>query len=163
MVEVCEFSEEFALYGDLIVATKYWKLFLAPSQRYLGTCVLSLNRECSDLKFLKKEEWEEYSILVKDIEIAIGDIFSPDLFNWSCFKNAAFRDENPKPEVHWHIHPRYKEIAIFDGIEFEDPDFGYVPQPITKKIPENTKNKMKDLIRDKLAISCGELLVDHLE
>jgi hypothetical protein len=30
----------------------------------------------------------------------------------------------------------------FNGIKFKDPDFGYIPQPIKKEIPEKVMGKM---------------------
>ncbi|KZX16265.1 hypothetical protein MBCUT_09430 [Methanobrevibacter cuticularis] len=150
----CEFAKEHELYGELIITSRYWELFLAPSQRYLGTCVLKLKRDCPNLRDLNTEEWCEFTDLVKNIEEAIIDVFNPDLFNWSCFKNASFRKSNPKPQIHWHIHPRYENPVFFEGLKFEDPDFGYIPRPITEKIPKNIQTKMLVILRERLAIDC---------
>jgi diadenosine tetraphosphate (Ap4A) HIT family hydrolase len=132
-------------YGEKIVETQYWTIFLAPSQRYLGTCVVALNRPCRNLSELEDREWMDFSKVVKRMEFALDKTFKPTLYNWSCFKNAAFRGENPHPELHWHLIPRYKGAVEFQGIKFEDPDFGFIPHPKERKIPENV---MKLIIRD---------------
>lgn len=137
-------------YGDLIAETEYWKIFLAPSQRYLGTCVVSLKRELGDLKDLKVEEWADFGSLVEAIELANKKIFNADLFNWNCLKNSAFRKNNPRPHIHWHFIPRYKHPIIFEGLEFVDPDFGYFARAITKKVPKNIRNKLIKLMQDNL-------------
>jgi len=147
----CELSVD-SSYGNLIAETEFWEIFLAPSQRYLGTCVVSLKRESEDLKDLKTEEWIDFGIIVEAMEIANKKLFNADLFNWSCLKNSVFRKDNPQPHVHWHFIPRYKDPVVFEGIEFEDPEFGYFAKAITRKVPENVQNKLFNLIRDNLKI-----------
>lgn len=96
---------------------------------------------------LNGEEWEEFGKIVQTMEKALAGIFKPSLFNWSCFKNAAFRSENPDPEIHWHFIPRYKEPVKYNGTIFHDPDFGYVPQPITHEIPPEDMVELFKLIK----------------
>lgn len=148
---VCEFSVD-SSYGDLIAETEYWEIFLAPSQRYLGTCVVSLKREVGELKDLKTEEWADFGNLVGAMELANRKIFNADLFNWSCLKNSVFRKNNPQPHVHWHFIPRYENPIAFEGLEFDDPDFGYFARAITKKIPDNIREKLIELIKDNLIL-----------
>ena len=137
-------------YGKLIAEKSYWTIHLAPSQRYLGTCVIAIKRPCSNLSELESVEWKEFSDIVREIEKVLNIIFKPTLFNWSCFKNAAFRAENPQPQVHWHLIPRYKDVAMFHGLEFEDLDFGFIPQPIKREISEDVMEIMKDKIKRNL-------------
>jgi diadenosine tetraphosphate (Ap4A) HIT family hydrolase len=139
-------------YGKLIKENDYWQIFLAPSQRYLGTCVIGLKRHCSSLAELEDVEWAEFSRIVREMEFVLADTFKPTLFNWSCFKNAAFRVENPNPEVHWHLIPRYKYEVEYQGIKFEDPDFGYIPQPVNRGIPEEIMEAMIKEIKARLKL-----------
>jgi diadenosine tetraphosphate (Ap4A) HIT family hydrolase len=144
----CEYCE--SGYGRLITEKSYWTIHLAPSQRYLGTCVIVLKRQCNNLSELRSEEWAEFTVIVQEIEKALNHIFKPTLFNWSCFKNAAFRVQNPNPQIHWHLIPRYKELTVFEGVKFEDLDFGYIPQPINREISENVMENMKIKIKEQL-------------
>ena len=137
----CEYCGK-GSYGELITERKYWNIFLAPSQRYLGTCVIAVKRHCSNLSELEDVEWMEFSRIVREMEIIIQKLFKPTLFNWSCFKNAAYRFDNPDPEVHWHLIPRYNSEIEYHGIKFEDLDFGYIPQPITRKIPKKVMDNI---------------------
>ena len=149
--KTCELSTD-SSYGYLIAKTEYWEIFLAPSQRYLGTCVISLKREIGELKDLTTEEWIDFGNLVESMELANRKIFNADLFNWSCLKNSVFRKDNPKPHIHWHFIPRYESPIVFEGVEFDDPDFGYFARAIHKKIPEKMREKLLKLIKDNLIL-----------
>jgi diadenosine tetraphosphate (Ap4A) HIT family hydrolase len=143
------FKDAKELYGDLILEGHYWRLFLAPSQRYLGTCVLNLKRNVPNLRDLNPEEWKEFSQIVKDLEIVINRVFNPSLYNWACFKNASFRkDTKEVPQIHWHFHPRYETPITFKGITFEDKEFGYPPKLKAKEIPEELRKDIINHIRN---------------
>ncbi|MDR2622955.1 MAG: HIT family protein [Methanobrevibacter sp.] len=144
-----EFKEDKEVYGDLIFESKFWKLFLAPSQKCLGTSVLVLKREAVNLRELTSQEWDEFGLIVKDIEVTMNKSFNPDLYNWACFKNAAYRDESGevKAQIHWHIHPRYRDPVIFEGVEFIDPNFGYPPSLGEKTIPDELREKIIGHVR----------------
>ena len=146
----CEYCQIPGAYGNLIFETDYWEVYLAPSQRYIGTCVVVLKRHSENLKSVKIDEWTEFAKIVDKLEIALKKSFNPTLFNWSCFMNAAYRVNPPTPEVHWHFIPRYNYKIEFEGIKFEDPDFGYIPQPIERKVPEKVMQKIMEKIKENL-------------
>ncbi len=146
MDAVCEYCQIIGGYGKIIWETEYWEIYLAPSQRYLGTCVVALKRHGRDLKDLKDAEWVDFANIVRKLEKSMGDLFQPTLYNWSCFKNSVFRGENPNPEIHWHFIPRYKDSVDFEGMIFHDPDFGYIPLPLKKEIPEEIMVKLEKVI-----------------
>lgn len=151
MKRTCEFSVD-SNYGDLIAETDHWEIFLAPSQRYLGTCVVSLKRDCGDLRDLNIEEWGDFGKIVDSMEISIKNLFKPELFNWSCLKNSVFRKNNPKPHIHWHFIPRYEKPVIFEGLKFDDPDFGYFAKAIPRDISDDVKEKMLSSIKEILVL-----------
>lgn len=150
MSKSCEFCKVTGGYGELLEETPYWMIFLAPSQRYLGTCVVALKRQSPNLADMSDEEWKDFIDILRRLEHGVKEAFNPTLFNWSCFKNKAFRDLEPNPEIHWHFHPRYHEKVEFEGMEFEDPDFGYVPQPVNHEVPPNMMMKIKSAILQNL-------------
>jgi diadenosine tetraphosphate (Ap4A) HIT family hydrolase len=135
-------------YGKIINEKNYWNIFLAPSQRYLGTCVIAIKRHCGSLSELEDPEWQEFSEIVREMEFILIETFKPTLFNWSCFKNSAYRVNNPDPEVHWHLIPRYDHDVEFQGFKFEDPDFGYIPQPVKNEVPEDVFETMLKEIKN---------------
>jgi len=146
MAEICEYCQIAGGYGDILFETPYWIIYLAPSQRYLGTCVVALKRHSKDLSDVKKNEWIDFGIIVTKLEHALEKVFKPTLYNWSCFKNSAFRSSKPNPEIHWHFIPRYKDEVDFENLRFIDQDFGYIPQPIKKEIPHKIQEKLKKAI-----------------
>ncbi|WP_414470488.1 HIT family protein [Methanobacterium sp. ACI-7] len=146
----CEYCQIPGAYGNIIYETEYWQIYLAPSQRYFGTCVVVLKRHCSDLKGLKSREWDDFKEIIDKLEITIKKTFNPTLFNWSCFMNSAYREHSPNPEVHWHFIPRYDYKFDFEGLEFEDPDFGYIPRPIERKVPKRVMEKIMQMIKENL-------------
>ncbi len=150
MNKKCEYCQIDGGYGEIIEETPYWMIFLAPSQRYLGTCVVALKRQCQNLSELNDDEWNDFILTVRRMEDSVNKAFKPTLFNWSCFKNMAFRDGNPNPEIHWHFLPRYEEKVEFSGMIFEDPDFGYIPQPITRIVTEEIMINIKTAIKKNL-------------
>ena len=78
---------------------------------------MALKRQCQSLSELEDSEWDDFKFLVRKLETSLNETFHPDLYNWSCFKNAAYRVKNPNPEVHWHLIPRYDREIEFEGIE----------------------------------------------
>lgn len=146
----CEYCQIPGAYGDLIFETDHWQIYLAPSQRYLGTCVVVLKRHCSSLREVKSAEWVEFTGIVNELETALKKTYNPTLFNWSCFMNSAYRFNPPNPEVHWHFIPRYNHKIKLDDLEFKDPDFGHIPQPVERKVPENIMKKIMDKIKENI-------------
>jgi ATP adenylyltransferase len=142
MDKICEYCQIEGGYGDVLFETSYWIIYLAPSQRYLGTCVVTLKRHCKDLSQVEKNEWVDFGIIVQKLEHALQKTIKPTLYNWSCFKNSTFRTKKPNPEIHWHFIPRYQDEVDFEGVKFRDQDFGYIPQPIKREIPLKLRKKL---------------------
>ncbi|MDR2873313.1 MAG: HIT family protein [Methanobrevibacter sp.] len=124
-----EFKQGSDIHGDLILKTNLWKL-------------LTLKRPAENLRDLKPEEWKEFNLIAKDLEIAIEKAFNPDLYNWLCFKNAAYLEGNTNAQIHWHVRPRYRKPIIFEGFKFEDTIFGYPPSLKEKTIPDELRKKI---------------------
>jgi len=49
--------------------------------------------------------------------------------------NNAYQEENPHPEVHWHMRPRYAKPVEFAGQTFEDKEFldTTMPERLSRK------------------------------
>jgi len=137
---------------DLIFETKYWKVILAEDQYYIGRCYISLKRECGDLADLKKEEIIDFLELVKKLENALKKSFNATMFNWSCLMNNAYKDKNPKPQVHWHLWPRYRNKVEFGGEIFEDKEFAhYYERKTDRKLSSEVRIKIIKKIRENLS------------
>lgn len=112
---------------------------------------MALKRHCQVLSLVEDDEWIDFATVVRKLEKSLEQTFHPTIYNWSCFKNSTFRSKNPDPEVHWHFIPRYKYPVDFEGVIFQDPDFGYIPLPVQKEIPRKIINKMAIKIKKQLS------------
>lgn len=134
-----------------IYETKYWDVELNKDQAYLGRCFISLKRECMNLAGLKKEEILDFLDVVKKLENAIRKTFGATMFNWACLMNDAYKSKNPKPQVHWHCRPRYKNPVEFSEIIFEDKEFAHhYDNHRHFEVSEKILNKIRDKIKDNL-------------
>ncbi|MDI6643760.1 MAG: HIT family protein [Methanobacteriaceae archaeon] len=133
-------------YGSLIQENRFWTIFLAPNQSNIGTCVIALRRNSSELSDLKDEEWAEFSFIVKNMEQSLKKSFNATLFNWGCLMNSSYLKESPDPHIHWHFIPRYKNPVEFEDQIFDDPYFGYMHPRPEKKVSSLTRKKIIEMI-----------------
>jgi len=135
-----------------ILFTDYWKVLLHPTQNLLGSCLIAPIRHVPRLCDLTPEENKEFNELIKLFEPALENAFGADLINFMCLRNWAFRKDNPdppfkdgkpNPHLHWHLFTRYKHNIEFEGLNFEDPNFGH---PIEFKPNTQSTKLIKDRI-----------------
>jgi diadenosine tetraphosphate (Ap4A) HIT family hydrolase len=137
-------------FGDLLLETRHWIVFLAPNQSLVGTCVVALNRHLEDLSGLEMDEWEDFASLVKRMESALKGAFHATMFNWGCLMNASYLKDPPEPHLHWHLIPRYNHEVKVGGLRFDDVYFGHMkPQP-PKDISLKTREMISDRIKENL-------------
>ena len=144
----CEYFEKLKdhKFGDLIGETTYWLIILAPDQRNLGTCVVALKREETELSGLNPDEWADLLNTVQKLEHAVKKAFNANMFNWACLMNSSYLRDPPTAHLHWHFIPRYKSSLVFQGKTFEDPCFGMSTmhdRGRSFKLSEELKNKIK--------------------
>jgi len=120
---------------ELIYETDFWKVILINDQTYLGRSAIVLKRDCNEMSNLTSEEFSDFHTnVVKTLESAFKKTFNATMFNWTCLMNNAFKSENPKPHVHWHFRPRYRNEVKFAGEIFQDVDFAHHYDRAKKKI-----------------------------
>ena len=131
-----------------ILETNLWKVILLPDQAYLGRSVVVLKRDCGNLSSLTTEEWADLQKVIIKLEKAFKETFKPTMFNWACLMNGAYQESPPKPQVHFHFIPRYRNKVEFAGIMFEDLEFAN-PYSLTRKqiVSEEVLEKIKDVIK----------------
>lgn len=137
-------------YGDFIFETDYWIIFLAPNQSNIGTCVVALKRHHGYLAGMNGEEWVNFGEIVEKLEFSLKIAFNTAMFNLELLMNADYRKNQPDPHVHWHFIPRYDHKVEFEGLTFEDPDFGYMKHRPIRKVPYNIRKKIIEKIKENL-------------
>lgn len=153
----CEYFERLKdhQFGELLAETEHWLIILAPDQRNLGTCVVALKRDETELSGLNEDEWAELALVVKKLESAIRKSFHATMFNWGCLMNSSYLEDPPCPHLHWHFIPRYREPVEFEDRTFDDPCFGMSTMYDRRKlmpIPDELKKDIKAIIIENLEI-----------
>lgn len=150
--DICEYVKKA---DNPIFESKYWIVFLADEQAYLGRSFVTLKRHCGDIAKLEDKEWVELLDVVGRLENAVRDAFGPSSFNWTCLMNLAYQNNPPNPHVHWHFIPRYGHEVNFAGTTFVDPEFGshYAREKErSKKVSGKIKSRIIAAIRKRLKL-----------
>jgi len=123
-------------YRPTIFETEYWRVDLAEDQLYLGRCYVPLKRSCGDLAEVSEEEILDFLVVVRRFECGVREAFGATMFNWACLMNNAYQEPDLKPQVHWHVRPRYAQPTAVAGETFADPNFGhhYLREDTDKRI-----------------------------
>jgi len=97
---------------------KYWEIYVAENQSYLGRCVIWCKREeAEDLTDATQEEWQELIIIIRELREAAKKAFDSDWFNYSFLGNET-------RHLHAHFIPRYSSKKEFAETTFEDKLWG---------------------------------------
>ena len=125
-MEKCEFCSLTELDKKyLLYENKFWYLFLADRQDYLGRCILVCKRHCAGIAELSEDEWLSLKEVMTGAENLLKSVLKADAFNWTCLMNNAYKSENPNPHIHFHLRPRYSKPVNIGGIQFVDEKFGH--------------------------------------
>jgi diadenosine tetraphosphate (Ap4A) HIT family hydrolase len=110
-------SDNYSKY--LIKEYKYWSIYIAQNQSYLGRCVVWCKREDAlDMTDATEAEQQELFVVLNDLRIAVKKIFQPDWFNYAFLGNET-------RHLHGHFVPRYAVPKKFKEIIFEDKLWGH--------------------------------------
>lgn len=136
-----------------VFETRNWVVVLnSNDQHYLGRSIIILKRHAPTLESVSDAEWLDYKQLVGIFAKAASEAFGAEHFNWTFNMNHAFRENPPRPHVHGHVRPRYRNEVKFAGLTFEDRKFG--SHYDTTKRP--VEPQVFDAIRDKLSRALRE-------
>ncbi|WEL23831.1 HIT family protein [Candidatus Nanohalovita haloferacivicina] len=137
MSEECGFCRgDFA--HEIVKQYSNWEVQLFEDQKYLGRCLVKLERHVEDLNELTEEERNEFfDKVLPELENALDHLFQPDFYNQATLGNDC-------QHFHFHIIPRYRDERSFEGETFEDENWGqhYVTSK-TKKLDDETMIELK--------------------
>ncbi len=125
----------------LIRDYKYWGVYIANNQSYLGRCVVWCKRiDALDLADATLDEQTELFKILFDLREANKIVFGADWFNYAFLGNDT-------RHLHGHFIPRYKSSKLFEGVEFKDEFYGHNYK--TNKsfvIPDELLEKIKNVL-----------------
>ncbi len=147
MNDKCPFCKNRFKYASIKEYT-HWDLQLfVDDQYYIGRTVAVLQgRHITNIKDLTLEERNElFEKVLPNINNALDNIFSPDLYNYSSLGNDC-------SHVHMHIIPRYKEVREFEGEKFKDEYWNktYSQGYRRVKLNRGDRNKLINQIRENI-------------
>ena len=145
----CNLTESEKKY--LLVDSRYWNVFLADKQDYIGRCILVLKRHCESLAQLNGEEWVELKSLAEKLEAVITKSLGANMFNWSCLMNDFYKSETPNPHLHIHVRPRYNAPITINGKTYNDEEYAHhYDNHKQNKLTEAEKETVYNLIKEVL-------------
>jgi diadenosine tetraphosphate (Ap4A) HIT family hydrolase len=138
-----------------VLQSTYWSAHVMDDQLYLGRLVVVLNTpqniRVEHLRDIPVISYVELLHVISVLEESLTKAFGATMFNWACLMNNAYQEPDPKPHVHWHFRPRYKQHVEFEGVIFEDPNFGhhYLREDNNRRlVGEEMKLKIANAIRE---------------
>lgn len=110
--------------GPLIIRTSgHWLWRVHTNQAHLGHMVFVAKRETEgSLADCTPDEWSDLQAQIVAYERVMGELFSPDRFNYTQFGNEW-------AQLHVHGFPRYRTPATWNGADYPDPQWGKAPIP----------------------------------
>lgn len=108
--------KKFGYSSNLIEEYKYWLWLLRPEQITLGSSILITKEHYCNYSDLPKSCFEEFEIVVKNVESVLKSTFDYDRINYLML---MMND----PSVHYHVIPRYNNEKIFIDKSFKDVGF----------------------------------------
>lgn len=92
----------------------YWTVLLRPKQATLGALILAAREDAGSFGALSEPACAELAHVTAATEAALRSAFGYDKINYLML---MMND----PDVHFHVLPRYAQVAVFDGARFSDP------------------------------------------
>ena len=135
----------------LLIDNKYWEVYLADKQDYIGRCILVLKRHCETLSQLNNEEWAELKVLIEQLETIITNSLGANMFNWSFLMNDFYKSETPNPHLHIHVRPRFNAPITINGKTYKDEEYAHhYDNHKQNKLTESEKETVYNLIKEAL-------------
>jgi diadenosine tetraphosphate (Ap4A) HIT family hydrolase len=116
MDQSCEICKLLTSPAHILLMTLSWQVSISNNQAYRGRAYITLRTHKGTHGELTAREWQELYGIIAKLENAYMKAFSAGPISWGSFMDHAYREEKPKPHIHWHVFPRYKKPQQIDHV-----------------------------------------------
>lgn len=117
-----------------------WVIVLREKQVTLGSAVIILKNEYSNIGLASQNDFCEFPEVVNWYEQKCRELFDAEKFNYL----AAMMKDN---FVHFHAFPRYSKAIKINGTTWKDEYWPGIVDTKAEKCPIDTLNELLDLFR----------------
>jgi diadenosine tetraphosphate (Ap4A) HIT family hydrolase len=121
--DICRLLAQPNRADEVIFATMWWRVTLAPEQSYLGRVYVTARAHAGNISQLSPAAWIDLQAVIGRYEQIVRRAFGATHVNWGCLLNNAYAEPEPHPHVHWHGRPRYREAPRLNGRAWPDPNY----------------------------------------
>jgi diadenosine tetraphosphate (Ap4A) HIT family hydrolase len=121
----------------------HWSTVLNRDQRLLGKSMLVLNRHSEDVTGLTDHEWLSLRRDLAATKRALDQLLQPDHYNLLFLMNVD-------RHVHLHIWPRYRSRRTWQGMDYEDPDFGSPCNASPRAMKDEDLEQLRSALHERL-------------
>ncbi len=131
-----------------MLQTPYWRVVLdASDQCYLGRMYITARRHVEHEEELSFEEWLDLRHVKRRIAKMAKKGLKATHITSALLMNNAYRAQDPRPHVHYHVRPRYSKPQTVGGEVFVDLDFGeHHRRDTPREVSPETLQEIKRLL-----------------
>lgn len=114
---------------SLLYKGKYWKVYLANNQDYIGRLIITTNKHIASLDNCDENYLLELFIIIKNFKNKLSKKLGIEHFNYSYLMNSFTKYDKSLWHVHIHMIPRTSKILKINNTIYQDKEFGkhYIP------------------------------------
>lgn len=142
-------DDEKKLDSSLLYTGRYWKVYLANNQDYIGRLIITTKKHCCSLIDKDNDQIIELFEIIKHFEKKLTNKLNTIMFNYCYLMNSFANLDKSLWHVHIHMIPRTSEPIIINNRKYIDSEYGkhYIPNRQIQ-IPLEDRNYLIDLLKD---------------
>lgn len=123
----CDDKKE--LDNSLLYTGKYWKVYLANNQDYIGRLIITTIKHCHSLTDKDIDQIIELFEIIKHFEKKLTNKLNIKMYNYCYLMNSFANLDKSLWHAHMHIIPRTNQPIIINNNTYIDLEYGkhYIP------------------------------------
>lgn len=143
----CDVENKFS--NSLIYIGRYWKVYLANNQDYIGRLIITTKKHSLSINLNDKEQILELSEIIKRFKAILSTKLNSKMFNYCYLMNSFANKDKSLWHVHMHIIPRTDQPIMINNNIYYDLEYGhhYIPDR-NISIPNEDREYLIDLLKN---------------